>query len=458
MKTTRNYFFNMIEISLAIAIVAIGLTSVISIIPFALKSESGTKTEYYSSDIADTAKSFVEMELANLKANDRINVLTSYPDVKPMYKVNGDYLDFNSVDVTTVPVSSGVKNISQVKFKGDILDGIYEVAFSTNSINDVKGEIKVWKSTTTPAFGENNQRNADINLAQLVGLNVEISAPIEKPYEQREIYRYYFENFNNDYNNSVYDDYRENKKLDPDYNPYESPIDLDLTSEEPEEPIVEPPVDDDEALIEKEDKEIIINKIANLKITILASELCAGSAHAPVYVRVSVKTPDGNSQEYNCFTGYQFFYDMPNDLTSNQYKRTSNRKLEVAAIPGGDTWNIDVPKGSTYKVWAGYYYRSNTYARYDWQGRERGRIVNSYWSTNEHQVYTLLNGNTPPRFNPSRHQLTPEECVQEYLNDDGLVTLNDNQVLYLFELSHTDLNDQGFDMQDLVVLAEITES
>jgi hypothetical protein len=164
---------------------------------------------------------------------------------------------------------------------------------------------------------------------------------------------------------------------------------------------------------------------------------------------------------YNLDTGYGSY-------------ATSPTELEIVAFPG-ETWELDVPAGSTYKIWAAYW--QYPYARYEekttserkrvnrrWRwvsstsivDRGSNRIENEYWSTNENQVLTLINGDNPPEFNPDHRQLSPEECIQNYINENGLVTLNDNQVLYLFELSHTNISHTGFDMQDMIVLAEIT--
>ncbi len=76
------------------------------------------------------------------------------------------------------------------------------------------------------------------------------------------------------------------------------------------------------------------------------------------------------------------------------------------------------------------------------------------------QVWTLKNGDTPPRFTPFGEQKPIDQFLTEYLNPTtGRVTLQPNQVIYLFEFQRyvqpPGSNGNPYDMQDLVVLATI---
>ena len=463
MKAFKKRRFGLIELVLSIAVFQVGLSAAVSLVPTGLKSEAETKVRYYASDIADTANSFAESALAG----DWLSTMKNIPETKPLIKIQGTDQNWDLLQYDCE--STGQKNVYSYENHG--LKGVYKVLLTSsnenNNITDMVGELKIWKTPVgklNPTFGDNklSEGSKKIDINQLVGLNMEISCPAQIPYEQREKFKYYFEVFNY-YNNTDgisadelnCPDDDEEQTIGPPDNPTGD------TGDDEEEETVDDSTEEEPVIEKEEDNEIKVNKNLKLKLNIVASELCAGTKHAPVYVRVSITEPGCEDPEgliYNCFSGYSYFYDMSYDLTGTQNKRVGSRLIEVAAIPGS-TYEIEIPAGSTYKVWTGYYYRrsgySGTYARYDYYGRDYGYVVNSYWSTNEHQVYTLLNGEQPPRFNPTSYQLTPEECVAPYINDDGVVELADNQVLYLFELSHTRLGDSGFDMQDMVLLAEL---
>ncbi|MCF7790603.1 MAG: hypothetical protein K9L78_03315 [Victivallales bacterium] len=332
--------------------------------------------------------------------------------------------------------ATGEGNIYSIDGKENGVYGIKMASGDTGDITDITGEILMWRSRIgNTTIGENSP--VDMKINSLAGINVEVSVPLSKPYGQREKYNYYFEVFNQD------------KRI------------RCLQEEEFNELVEESR--EDNPPITRDGGEITVTEDAKIKINIIASELCAGSMHAPVYVRVCVKEPGDDDPEgriyENCFTGDKFLYDMTPDLSGDQYKKVCVSTMETAAIPG-ESWEIEVPEGTTYKVWAGYYfnYWHWTYARYNYYGSDVGFIVDSYWSTNENQVITSLNGDNPPEFSCDGLQLTPIECIRSYINENGLVTLENNQVLYLFELSHTNRGDSGFDMQDIIILAEITES
>ncbi|MDF1659919.1 MAG: hypothetical protein P1U58_20055 [Verrucomicrobiales bacterium] len=81
-----------------------------------------------------------------------------------------------------------------------------------------------------------------------------------------------------------------------------------------------------------------------------------------------------------------------------------------------------------------------------------------YSSTNSsHNVVALINGDTPPTTTPMNQAPTIESFIRPYLSDDGKIVLGPRDVIYLFELTHTNRNDQGFDIQDMAVLVSFYE-
>jgi hypothetical protein len=70
-------------------------------------------------------------------------------------------------------------------------------------------------------------------------------------------------------------------------------------------------------------------------------------------------------------------------------------------------------------------------------------------------VRTLVNGQTPPTTYPLHTAPTLESFIKPYLDAQGKVKIGPMDVIVFMELTHTDAqnNDQGYDLQDMVLLA-----
>jgi len=76
-----------------------------------------------------------------------------------------------------------------------------------------------------------------------------------------------------------------------------------------------------------------------------------------------------------------------------------------------------------------------------------------YTSTNSSKnVVALVDGDTPPTTTPLYQQPTIEDFIKPYLDGQGKVKIGPKDVIYLMELTHTNKNDGGFDLQDLALL------
>ena len=90
--------------------------------------------------------------------------------------------------------------------------------------------------------------------------------------------------------------------------------------------------------------------------------------------------------------------------------------------------------------------------------------TNGYWSTwfsstnSSHNVVALKNGDTPPTTTPMYQQPTIESFLIPYLDDNGNIKLGARDVIYLMELTHTDKNNGGFDLQDMALLVTFYDS
>jgi len=87
--------------------------------------------------------------------------------------------------------------------------------------------------------------------------------------------------------------------------------------------------------------------------------------------------------------------------------------------------------------------------RYYWNGS----WSSLYNSTNSSKnVVALINGSTPPTSTPLYQQPTIESFLRPYLDNEGKVKIGPMDVIYLMELTHSNNQDAGFDLQDLVIL------
>ncbi|WP_299486833.1 prepilin-type cleavage/methylation domain-containing protein [Acaryochloris sp. IP29b_bin.137] len=68
------------------------------------------------------------------------------------------------------------------------------------------------------------------------------------------------------------------------------------------------------------------------------------------------------------------------------------------------------------------------------------------------QVLTLKNGDSIPDFAPFGNQRPIADFLDDYVDVNQKITIEDNEVIVLFELGSTNSGDSSFDMQDLVVL------
>lgn len=100
-----------------------------------------------------------------------------------------------------------------------------------------------------------------------------------------------------------------------------------------------------------------------------------------------------------------------------------------------------VHAGEKLKFGGRYYYNSK------W-----GPYFNSDSGTNN--VRTLVNGDVPPTTYPLHTAPTLESFIKPYLDAEGKVKIGPMDVIVFMELTHYDsqITDQGYDLQDMVLL------
>ncbi|QTN32959.1 hypothetical protein HZ994_11705 [Akkermansiaceae bacterium] len=78
-------------------------------------------------------------------------------------------------------------------------------------------------------------------------------------------------------------------------------------------------------------------------------------------------------------------------------------------------------------------------------------------SSNNQNVRTLVNGDTPPNKVPEYGAPSLESFIRPYLGPNGKVKIGPMDVIVFMELTHTNENDSGYDLQDMVLLVTFKE-
>lgn len=173
--------FNMVEITLAIAVIGIGVAGVMSLFPVALNASRDAIGNNYAPDIADQFLSYVSMQCNN-DWNTNISTTASGGIITETVPANDD----GGTSWTATSISSIYTCATP---------GLYKVAQgSAGGVVDFSAAVKVWKTQIKGIY----VYGASYDLTYQYGaqLHVEVSWPIEKVYAQREKRYYSLEIFN----------------------------------------------------------------------------------------------------------------------------------------------------------------------------------------------------------------------------------------------------------------------
>ncbi|MBO5763432.1 MAG: hypothetical protein J6R85_06125 [Lentisphaeria bacterium] len=215
MKTEKR-FFNLIEIALAMAVIALGLSSIMVLYPVGLNATN----EATADNVAPDAVAYL---MSYLEAGTQVGWIDS--DGKPVASGNNflgsgsnalipemdrtnpspnDFFEDDFEDDVEYPAvdkeeadAGKVVNLSQGK-KGSAVPGLfkYEQSYMTSDderVVDFSAIMRVWRDDDVYVY-PNNKIKVNENTA--VALNIEISYPAEKPYSAREKQLYRLELFN----------------------------------------------------------------------------------------------------------------------------------------------------------------------------------------------------------------------------------------------------------------------
>lgn len=178
------YAFTLIEITLAIGIVAIGMAGIMALFPIGFNATRDAIGDNYSSDFADEFLHIIANQATKSSANwdawvgpSSTKILTTKPTPPATPSKTGSEI---------LPGSNLYKTTTQ---------GVYYIESKSGDIVDFNAHVAVWKTPVKCTVFEGSWKDWTAPYSDAAGLNVEVSWPADKPYAAREKKYYYSEIF-----------------------------------------------------------------------------------------------------------------------------------------------------------------------------------------------------------------------------------------------------------------------
>ncbi len=209
MKSYNKNYFNMVEIVLALAVVAIAIVSLMGMLPVALRASKNSVADNSVASVVEIMKSFIDAEYK--KASDFNSFQGKFQDDKPDYdeSVILEYSDGN----TKFPSDSNVlKNYAFQITNGDTA-GTYRVDLFSGkfeddkfAVTDFSADVRVWYKKLDgeiyiPTDTDNLENNIyksgtrEVPLTHACTFYVEVSWPSGVKYANQEHRLYKFDYF-----------------------------------------------------------------------------------------------------------------------------------------------------------------------------------------------------------------------------------------------------------------------
>ncbi len=185
--------FNLIEIALAIGILAVGMTSIVTLFPLGLNEVNNAIRENYSSEASVSMMALIQTQAYS----DWNGTISLIPTEKPVIDSAGN---LNPGDwITPAEENGNIYEITDLNATPSTTDGIFGIRVTTGSgtnTNEFAGEALMWKSLVEDIMVNGSFMDPSPGFDEAAALHLEISWPVEKPYGQREKKTYYLELFN----------------------------------------------------------------------------------------------------------------------------------------------------------------------------------------------------------------------------------------------------------------------
>lgn len=196
MRIKIKYLFNMIEVTLAIGILAVGATAVMALFPLGFNKNKESMGQNYISEEASSLLAYIASVAINPDPNGDGSetgwelLFTGSSPAIPIEKTISD----DNPDTTGDWGNSITGNIYYVPEynpnSGHSIKGVYGLKVTNNNVESFTGKASIWRGSV-----------GSISNNISIGVFMEISWPVNRPYNTRKKNYYYVELFN--YNNPM---------------------------------------------------------------------------------------------------------------------------------------------------------------------------------------------------------------------------------------------------------------
>ena len=188
----RKKYFNLVEVALSIGILAIGVTAILALFPVGFDRSRQAIGENYCAEAADSLFSYIARKGSENSTNwnNLFGVSGGSSALIPAEKPSS-----STDSVSGWNQTGGGGDMNDIYYVNDPpLPGVYGIKVQTGETIDFSGEAMIWQENLPEMLVSNESVSVDTDIA--VRVNLEISWPVEKPYEKRKKTFYCFELFN----------------------------------------------------------------------------------------------------------------------------------------------------------------------------------------------------------------------------------------------------------------------
>lgn len=181
MRKHRHTTFNMVEIALALAVIALGVISIMALFPIGLNAHRDSMTESYAADVSEQFIHQLEA-MIDRPGGWAAFITDPVPTRLPTTKPAADYFAGTEAPNTngtmfTGPAGSGTYRFLRYVDVDD--DGTYD----DDDILDFEAIVVVWQNQVSVPTGAGS---STLPVTTAAALNLEVSWPARLPYAQRQ--------------------------------------------------------------------------------------------------------------------------------------------------------------------------------------------------------------------------------------------------------------------------------
>ena len=180
-------FFNLVEITLCLGVVAIGVSGVMSLFPIGFQATKSAIGETYSAYAANQFLAYLTRNCNNPTKSYGSGARDFWEEFvfpAPSSEIPETIPSETDESAATFSLASGDTMIYSSDYPG-----LYRIKQGTTNITDFHATVRIWRSKIQNLY-ISNQNISEIDYLYAVKFRVEVSWPVEKPYSKREK-RYY---------------------------------------------------------------------------------------------------------------------------------------------------------------------------------------------------------------------------------------------------------------------------